>query len=96
MLLPLQPSAQATAAASAAVQGLWDCLEEEAEGQGQCTWMAYTGPCMTDEQAARFLGGQLARGAFSCDGLRDCHLATLELGRSGVLKERVRVTAAVL
>jgi hypothetical protein len=92
----LGASAQATAAASAALQGLWDCLEEEAGGQGQCTWMAYTGPCMTEEQAARFLGGQLARGAFSCDGLRNCQLATLELGHSGLLKERARLRAAVL
>jgi hypothetical protein len=66
----LGASAAATEAAANAVKHLRTCLEDEADSHWLFACLAYNEPC------------QLTVGTFSCDGLRNCQLATQDLSRA--------------
>jgi hypothetical protein len=80
----LGASAAATEAAASAVKHLRICLEDEADSHWLFACLAYNKPCATIEQAAQFCAGQLTVGTFSCDGLRNCQLATQDLSRASL------------
>jgi hypothetical protein len=89
----LGASASATAAAGAALQRLWDTLQDDSDIQNTYIGLTYQTPCMSPEQTARFCTGLLCHGAFVSDGHRMCQLAAQELRHRGLFQQALACQA---
>jgi hypothetical protein len=78
----LGSSAAATAAASSALERLWETLVNESDSQNAMTGLAYNAPCLSHAQVARFLAVTLTHsGTVEADMFRMCQLAAQKLWR---------------